>query len=158
VTWAVADLPPAIGRRITVHPESGCWIVGGYHDRDGYAHIRGQGAHRAVWELLVGPIPAGLVADHREDRGCISKACCFPGHLLPVTQCVNSTRPGAGGVGAMNAAKTHCDHGHEFNLLTTYWKPDGHRDCRPCIRRRVSEYKARLREGRAKTRELARAA
>jgi hypothetical protein len=146
-SYRIADLPAAIARRITVHPVSGCWIVGGHLDEWGYARIGGRGAHRAIWELLEGPVLPGLVLDHREDWGCLSKACAFPGHLLPVTHRTNTTRPGAGGVAAVNIRKSRCGTcGQPYDLLNTYYKPDGHRDCRACIRRRVREYRQRLRE------------
>lgn len=143
--WSVDDLPASIARRIEVHPAAGCWIVGGYHDPDGYARIGGRGAHRVIWEILEGPVKPGLVLDHREDWGCVAKACGWPAHLLEVTQRVNSTRPGAGGVAAANIVKTHCSACRmPYDKANTYvW--NGRRDCRACIRRRVREYKARLR-------------
>jgi hypothetical protein len=144
--YCISDLPESIASRITVHPVSGCWIVGGYHDPDGYARIRGRGAHRVIWEALVGAVPDKLVLDHRDDWGCLSKACGWPAHLLPVTNQENCTRDGVHGVGAVNAAKTRCDSGHSFDLYNTYFRPDGHRDCRACIRRRVAEYQRRQRE------------
>jgi len=142
----VADLPESIARRITVDPVSGCWIVGGYHDREGYARIGGRGAHRVIWEHFNGRVPAKLVLDHREDFGCLSKACGWPAHLLPVTNRENCTRNGMSGVAAVNAAKTRCDNGHPFDLFNTYFRPDGHRDCRACIRSREKKYKRQLRE------------
>jgi hypothetical protein len=94
------------------------------------------------------------VLDHREDFGCLSKACGWPAHLLPVTNRENCTRNGVNGVAAINAAKTKCDSGHELDLYTTYWRPNGHRDCRICIRARVKKYRRRLREA-AKAAEVA---
>jgi len=145
--WRLEDLPLNIAARVTVHPVSGCWIVGGAPDRNGYARIGGRGAHRVIWEELVGEIPAGLVLDHREDWGCLSKACGWPGHLIPVTQFVNSTRAGAGGVAAVNIRKTHCGAcGAAYDLYNTYTPPgSSRRDCRRCIARRTREYKARQR-------------
>jgi hypothetical protein len=148
----MSDLPETIRARITVHPTSNCWLVGGYHDRDGYARIRGQSAHRVIWQILEGPIPPGLVLDHREDQGCTlnggmpDKACAFPGHLRPVTHRENCTRNGLTGLAAVNATKVKCDNGHPFDLFTTYIRPNGNRDCRICICERVKKYKRRLRE------------
>lgn len=45
----------------------------------------------------------------------------------------------------MNAAKTHCVRGHLFDEENTYVH-NGRRDCRTCIRERVSAYKRRHRE------------
>jgi len=33
-----------------------------------------------------------------------------------------------------NADKTHCKHGHPFDLANTYYTPEGHRRCRACLR------------------------
>ena len=80
--------------------ESGCWIWTGTRTRDGgYGQIRLPGlyapligpmrlAHRVAYELLVGPIPAGLVLDHL----CRNRRCVNPAHLEPVTQRVNIQR------------------------------------------------------------------
>ena len=46
---------------------------------------------------------------------------------------------------AVNAAKDECDHGHPFDLFNTYFRPNGHRDCRICTARRQREYQARKR-------------
>lgn len=45
-------------------------------------------AHRRAYELLVGPVPAGLVLDHL----CAIKHCVNPDHLEPVTQGENARR------------------------------------------------------------------
>jgi hypothetical protein len=149
----MSDLPESIASRITVHPESGCWIVGGSLDKDGYARIGGEGAHRVVYKMLVGEIPeVKPQLDHVVKVGCISRACCWPVHLEPVTARTNTLRGTS--FAAVNAAKIKCDSGHPFDLFNTYFRPDGHRDCRACIRRRVREYKSRLREA-AGTTELA---
>ena len=43
------------------------------------------GSHRFAYELLVGPIPAGLVLDHL----CRVRNCCNPAHLLTGTHSDN---------------------------------------------------------------------
>ena len=157
----MTDLPEHIACRIAVHPTSGCWIVDGKPTRSGHAKIDGRSAARVVWERLVGPVDAQLDLDHREDWGCISKACAFPGHLLPVSHFTNMTRDGAGGVAAINIRKTRCGRcGEPLDLVNCYWYKN-RRDCRACIRRQVAEYKARQRAVRVDLSEapaLARAA
>jgi len=148
---SIPALPAHIAARIVVDPVHGCWVGQGRLDKNGYARYSGRGLHRVVWELLIGPVPDGLVLDHVKARGCATNACCNPGHLEPVTRRVNTLR--GCNPAAVNARKTRCDHDHPFDAANTYWRPDGHRDCRICVRRRSAEYKARLRAG-----DLARAA
>lgn len=143
--WSLADLPARIAARVIAHPRSGCWVWTGRTDRDGYGRIGNEGIHRVVYRLLVGPIPADRPnIDHVAAAGCIFRRCCFPGHLEPATTRENALRGRS--FAALNAAKVHCDHGHPYDAANTYRKPNGHRDCRACVRRRVAEYTARQRQ------------
>lgn len=94
-------------------------------------------AHRFAYELLVRPIPPGLVLDHE----CRVRHCVRPDHLTPVTNRENILR----GVGASArcAAQTHCPAGHPYDEANTYVRPNGHRDCRECGRRECREYRQR---------------
>lgn len=62
-----------------------CWLYRGNLNTNGYGRARRNGAtiaaHRYVYELMVGPIPAGLTLDHL----CRTRACCNPAHLEAVT-------------------------------------------------------------------------
>ncbi len=140
----MTDLPEPISNRITVDLVSGCWKVAGNLDKDGYARIGGEGAHRVVYKLLVGPIPEGLVLDHVEAWGCVWRCCSWPAHLEPVTAAVNTLRGSS--PHAINARKTRCVNGHEYDLFSTYYRPNGNRDCRFCILDRVKRYQQRQRE------------
>ena len=150
--YNVSDLPPDVAERITVDPVTGCWLWRGATDKDGYGKCRGQLAHRLVYTLLAGPIPAGWELDHlchTRDRACRGGAadphrrCVCPADLEAVTGAENSRRGRS--FTAVNAAKDECDHGHPFDLFNTYWRPNGHRDCRICTARRQREYKGRQR-------------
>lgn len=111
--------------------EGPCWISTNYEMPNGYTQFWIDGAkrymHRVAYEQFVAPIPDGLTIDHL----CGNKRCCNPDHLEAVTQRVNNLRAETGPA-VMNAAKTHCVHGHEFDLINTYVAPNGTRKCRKC--------------------------
>ena len=79
-----------------------CWIWTGAKISTGYGSI-GAGApskrtllaHRVAYELANGPIPAGMVIDHK----CHVPACVNPEHLRVVTQQKNvENRSGSTGI------------------------------------------------------------
>lgn len=110
----------------------GCWTWTGNISIQGYGRFcvnyRGYRAHRLAYELLVGPIPRGLVLDHL----CRNKLCVNPAHLEPVTQRENVLR--GEGISAREARQTHCFRGHPFTGLDIR----GHRTCHVCGRIRAS--------------------
>lgn len=67
-----------------------CWLWKG---RDGRGRFAVDGkfvyAYRFAYELLVGPIPVGLVLDHVV---CDNPRCVNPAHLEPTTQGENARR------------------------------------------------------------------
>jgi hypothetical protein len=93
--------------------------------------VRNRGAHlmahRAAYELAHGPVPPGMVLDHR----CRERTCINPAHLEPVPNRENVLR----GVGpsAVNARKTACKRGHPLAGPNLYRMPDGRRQCRACL-------------------------
>lgn len=127
--FRLADLPERIQRNIRVS-ESGCWEWVGSRQPRGYGtasfHGRPVSAHRHVYTLLVGEIPAGLEIDHL----CLFKSCVNPAHLEPVTRTENQRR-------AQDARppRTHCKSGlHEWAAPHLKTRADGHTICKTCTK------------------------
>ena len=83
-----------------------------------------------AYELLVGPILAGLELDHL----CRNHTCVNPSHLEPVTHKVNVLR--GAGVAATKAAQTSCVRGHLLNQDNTRVRVGGRRNCIACEKER----------------------
>ncbi len=119
-----------------------CWVWTAAKIKSGYGVFRLNGrqqkAHRVAYAWANGAIPDDLVMDHL----CRNRACCRPTHLEPVTDQVNVLR-GISPFG-INAAKTHCVHGHEFTPENTGTQPAKNgrtaRLCRECSRIRCRAY------------------
>lgn len=66
-----------------------CWVWTAATNSKGYGQIGVDGrvrrAHRVAWEMANGPIPDGMVLDHR----CANPACVNPDHLRVVTNAQN---------------------------------------------------------------------
>lgn len=83
-----------------VNRNTGCWQWLGVINKHGYG-VRSERlddgkqrllrAHRWVYEQLHGPIPAGLVLDHRCPAGP-NKGCVNPNHIVPCTSVENVRR------------------------------------------------------------------
>lgn len=119
--------------RSRVDPVTGCWEWQASKSH-GYGNVlydgRVRSAHRLSYEAFIGPIPEGLVLDH---FACTNPGCVNPEHVRPVSHRENSLRSDTS-VGALNTAKTHCDHGHPLsgsNLVIT----GRYRNCRACAKR-----------------------
>ena len=134
--------------KVDVRGPDECWPWLASKQSAGYGQIAvGRGhapllAHRVAYELVVGPIPAGLTIDHVKARGCTRKDCVNPAHLEPVTQRENVLR--SDNACAVNARKTHCHRGHEFTVENTTLR-GGTRACRICEKARWARNNAKRR-------------
>lgn len=111
--------------------EDGCWVWTGRKNPQGYGRWGAELAHRRMYLAHKGGIPAGYEVDHL----CRRAICVNPDHLEPVTPEENRRRK--------YSAITQCVNGHPYDDENTYVRPNGQRDCRVCIRRRVAAYKRR---------------
>lgn len=146
----MSALPDSFASRFQVDESTGCWLWQGARTEEGYGRYRHAGepqrrAHRFAYEVLVGPIPAGLVLDHL----CRVRNCVNPAHLEPVTDRENVLR----GIGpaARLAAATECKRGHALsgdNLILER-RPSRsvgfQRRCRACRTEERRAYKQRRR-------------
>lgn len=119
-----------------------CWLWTGSLNNRGYGQVAGPDgrlllAHRAVYELFVGPIPEGLTIDHL----CRVRACCNPAHLEPVTHAENVLRGLS--PSAVHASATHCPQGHPYDDENTHLSREGWRSCKECNRSRARRNYAR---------------
>lgn len=137
--WAKVDKNGPVPER---RPDLGpCWVWTGYISEYGYGRFstelpgvdgkrkrKKHLAHRWGYQTFVGPFPDHLEVDHL----CRNRACVnFERHLEPVTHAENMLRGDT--VGGLNARKTHCKRGHEFNDENTLiGSGDGKRYCRLC--------------------------
>ena len=142
---------------LMVNPQGnllGCIEWGGRVDPNGYGRWGSEYAHRRVYEMHKGPIPAHLCIDHT----CSNRRCVQIEHLDAVTSRVNTLRSPYTQA-SINLAKTHCDRGHEFDEANTYRPPGGgRRSCRACRRLTSKGLYARTRTSGRTKRNLQRGA
>lgn len=143
----------AILARIFIGEPDECWPWIGRRTPDGYGQFvthnlwtsHRQRAHRLVWRILVGPIPAEMVIDHK----CHNRICVNPNHLQILSNVENAQRNG-------NAIKTHCVNGHEFTPENTWFSKEPHRrprrHCAACTRANNERASAQRRAERASRR------
>lgn len=116
--------------------EDNHWLWAASQDKNGYGWFWNSGkmmlAHRAAWELLIGPISEGLNVLHK--NFCHTRACVNPEHLYLGNHKQNMEDRIKTGTNPM-INKTHCPAGHEYSEEnTSIWK--NRRSCRLCHRER----------------------
>lgn len=124
-------------RRVFSHVDASgdCWEWASAMSEGGYGKIgrgpRGAGempAHRAVWQLLIGPIPDDMEYDHL----CKNHGCVNPAHGEIVPPAVNLSRSYS--PSALYAKRKVCDNGgHPLDGRRTR----GDRYCKTCNRERM---------------------
>lgn len=117
-----------------VKKTSSCWEWQGSVNSSGYgqhgSHKKPGAetlAHRKLYAMKYGPIPKGKQIDHL----CRNKLCVRPDHLEAVDPKENLMRAPEQ-VTTINAKKTHCVWGHEFDKKNTRIHKSGKRECIKC--------------------------
>jgi hypothetical protein len=122
--------------KIIPEPNSGCWLWTGAVNGTGHGQIRIDGrirpAHRVMYELESGHVPAHLDIDHL----CRVTCCVNPQHLEPVSHKENCAR---GESGKHWSRRDACKYGHPYTAESTYWQGSARR-CRECGKRTSNEY------------------
>jgi hypothetical protein len=112
----------------------GCWEWLRCKSPSGHGMIEDCGttvqAHRAVYEMLTGPIPQG----HHMHHACENPGCVRPSHLVPVLPREHVLNLTPGTFSYINKRVTVCPHGHPYDEANTIIGKDGHRGCRVCQR------------------------
>jgi hypothetical protein len=134
---------------------SPCMILPVKPGRDGYVQVNQppnrEQAHRAIYEALIGPIPAGKVLDHQchnadpecDGRNCWHRACINPWHVEPVTSGENALS--GKGLFAKFARQTHCKRNHEFDYIYVDKRGRTQRHCMTCRRDALRRFYERRR-------------
>jgi hypothetical protein len=141
-----ADQPPKTRRQIDYDDWTdlvavdgiGCWIWTGYVISSGYGQFgKRTRAHRYVYELLVGPIPDGLILDHL----CRVRRCVNPDHLEPVTMAENTRRGYS--PWSKRSRQRYCKRGHPLAGSNLSQGGRGTRRCLACHREGERRRRAR---------------
>lgn len=129
--WNRTAVPDRVRERAHTNWQSDgdCWISTYSAASHGYAQIGWQDggerhcvlAHRASWEHVNGPVPAGKTLDHV----CKSKRCVNPSHLRVLDNWENARR-----TAGRDWPLGQCVNGHPNDR--TYRQPAGKRVCRDC--------------------------
>lgn len=131
--WNSATIPERVRDRAFEKwtPDGDCWISTYSTASHGYAQIGWSGpeerrvvlAHRASWERVHGPVPAGMTLDHI----CKTKRCVNPKHLRLLSNFENARR-----TFGRDWPLGECVNGHSNENLETF--TDGRTGCGICAK------------------------
>jgi hypothetical protein len=112
-----------------------CWVWLAAPSSRGYGRIqtpasKSYPAHKLSHLIAGGSVKAGEVVDHT----CRNRLCVNPAHLRSVPPRLNSIENSVSPT-AINAAKTHCIHGHELTPDNIIQRCLPWRRCLECARR-----------------------
>lgn len=139
---SLLTLPPRIASKIEPEPMSGCWLWTAAVNREGYGVVRWPRkmarAHRAIYEILVGPIPKPTL-----NHECRVRCCVNPAHLTPMTLAENTMEPKSLSPSKLNSERMACPkHGIPYSHRE---ERDRWRRCGACITEKNRAYKAKWR-------------
>ncbi len=149
-SWS--GLPKHLESKIIPEPNSGCWLWMGAHGKYGHGQTRAKNknttAHRAVYEILVGLVPKGLLLDH---FWCDNPPCVNPEHVRPASYQENTLRSDKT-IAAKFLIRNCCVQGHEFNESNTAFENRSRaRLCLTCRETQIPYQKQWRKENRSKS-------
>lgn len=136
-------------RQLCIEDENGCLIWPRAKTNKGYGSISpgdgraARGTHVVIFEERYGPVPKGFMVGHvcpNRKPGQEQRLCCNIDHLKLTNAKENASENVVNSRSQINASKTHCKRGHEYNEANTFEqtrvRPDGtirvERVCRLC--------------------------
>ena len=99
---------------------SGCWLMTGAKNRDGYSRYSGKKGHQVMYSIFYREAPKELEIDHL----CQVRGCVNPLHLEAVSHKENVRRGRLGETTASRQlSKKVCKNGHLYTAQNTYFDP-----------------------------------